>query len=213
VKELVVLSGKGGTGKTSLVGCLAALNKESVLVDCDVDAANLSLILQPEIHTRHDFIGSKKARIDPESCSGCGICVDTCRFNAIVEQHKFQEKGQCIFRVDDIACEGCGVCSHVCPEEAILMVDHISGEWFESTSSFGPVVHGELGIAQANSGKLVSCLRQQARQVCRERGFPVIIVDGPPGIGCPVIASLSGADYVLIVTDPSPTARIVLLVS
>ncbi len=200
MKELVVLSGKGGTGKTSLVGCLAFLNEKSVLVDCDVDASNLHMILESEIRQRHEFVAGKKAHIDPAVCSGCGICGDHCRFGAIDEQDG-------LFSVNDIACEGCGVCGHVCPEEAVTMADNIGGQWFESLGPLGPFMHGELGIGQGNSGKLVSLLRQRAREVGRESGLPLIIVDGPPGIGCPVIASLSGADYALIVTEPSPTAH------
>jgi len=200
MKELVILSGKGGTGKTSLAGCLAHLNGKSMLVDCDVDASNLHLILQSEIRHRHEFVSGRKAQLDSEACTACGICEEHCRFEAIKERDG-------VFAVDDIACEGCGVCVHVCPENAVAMVDNIGGRWFESTCPYGPFLHGELGIGQGNSGKLVSLLKQRARELAQESDLPLTIIDGPPGIGCPVIASLTGADYALIVTEPSPSAR------
>ncbi len=199
MKELVVLSGKGGTGKTSLTACLAYLNQQSVLVDCDVDASNLHMIVNTEIKKRHEFIGGKRAVIDSETCSGCAICQDHCRFDAIGSQD-----GHCF--VNDLACEGCGACTLVCPEHSVSMVDNVSGRWFESGSRFGPFIHGELGIGQGNSGKLVSLLKQRAREVGNKAALSLTIVDGPPGIGCPVIASLSGADYALIVAEPSPTS-------
>lgn len=195
-----MLSGKGGTGKTSLTGCLAHLNQQSVVVDCDVDASNLHLILKPEVKKQGEFVAGRKARIDSESCNACGKCEEYCRFEAI-------EQRDGVFSVDEIRCEGCGVCLHVCPEDAVAMRDNVAGRWFESTTPYGPFAHGELGIGQGNSGKLVSLLKQQARYLARDSGLPLIIIDGPPGIGCPVIASLSGADYALIVTEPSPSAR------
>jgi len=206
MKELVVLSGKGGTGKTSLVGCLAALNDKTVLVDCDVDASNLHLILQPEIQIKHDFIGGKKAHVYPAMCTGCGLCEVSCRFDAMRESDAAGITPGPTFEVDSLKCEGCGVCAVVCPEDAIRLEDHVSGRWFESESEYGPVVHGELGVAEGNSGKLVSQLRNRGVEIARERDLPLVIIDGSPGIGCPVIASLTGMSYALVVTEPSLTA-------
>ncbi len=206
MRELVVLSGKGGTGKTSLVGSLAALAERKVLVDCDVDAANLHLIVEPEIRQRQQFISGKKAVINNARCTGCGLCLVHCRFDAIIQEETDSDEEQYRFRCDPLRCEGCGVCAYVCPEDTIEMRDNVSGEWYVSNTRYGPMVHGHLGIAEGNSGKLVSLLRERARSIAHEKNLDLIIVDGPPGIGCPVIASLTGADYVLIVTEPSLSA-------
>ncbi len=206
MKELVVLSGKGGTGKTSIVGSLAAMQKGIVVVDCDVDAANLHLILNPEVQSQLAFVGGKKARIDSDRCSACGLCLEHCRFGAIQRRPATESAADDHYTINLIHCEGCGVCVCVCPDDAVSLHDQVSGQWFESTCPSGPFVHGELGIGQANSGKLVSQLRNRAREISAERNIPVIIVDGPPGIGCPVIASLTGASYLLMVTEPSYTA-------
>ncbi len=204
--ELAVLSGKGGTGKTSLVGSLAALARKKVLVDCDVDAADLHLILNPEIGQAHNFTGVAIAKINQEQCMVCGICVDYCRFGAIKyirdPDTKLDEK----FMVDEYSCEGCGVCTHFCPESAIDFNEVVSGRWFISETRYGPLVHARLGIAQANSGKLVSVLRKEAARIAEEINADLIIIDGPPGIGCPVIASMTGVGYILIVTEPSMSA-------
>jgi len=193
MKELVVLSGKGGTGKTSIVGSFAALAKHKVLVDCDVDAADLHLLLQPIMREKHEFRSGQTAFIDKQMCTECGLCQDLCRFAAIDN-----------FRVDPAAsCEGCGFCFYVCPVEAITMEKNLSGQWFISDTSFGPLVHARLGIAQENSGKLVALVRKQARQLAEREGAGYIISDGPPGIGCPVISSLSGASLALLVTEPT----------
>jgi MinD superfamily P-loop ATPase len=192
MKEIVVLSGKGGTGKTSIVGSLAALAKSKVLADCDVDAADLHLLLKPVIKEENQFWSGQTAYIDPDKCNQCGLCPELCRFGAIKD-----------FKVDTVACEGCGFCSHICPVEAITMAENLSGHWFISETSYGPLVHARLGIAQENSGKLVAQVRQQARRVAEGRGFDYIISDGPPGIGCPVISSLSGASLALLVTEPT----------
>ncbi len=197
--ELTVVSGKGGTGKTSLVGSLSALAKNKIVVDCDVDAADLHLIIDHEIQRSNDFIAGSKAEVNQELCTGCGICVDYCRFDAIKYDRDY-------FHVLPLACEGCGVCRHFCPEDAIDFRPVKSGEWFVSKSRYGPFVHARLGIAQSNSGRLVSLLRQEARQIAAEKNLDMIIVDGPPGIGCPVIASITGADFVLLVTEPSLSA-------
>jgi MinD superfamily P-loop ATPase len=192
MKEIVVLSGKGGTGKTSIVGSLAALAKRKVLADCDVDAADLYLLLHPSVKQESEFWSGQIAYIDPDKCNQCGLCQELCRFGAIKD-----------FRVDTISCEGCGFCQHICPVEAITMKENLSGHWFISDTSYGPLVHARLGIAQENSGKLVALVRQQARRIAGEQGFDYIISDGPPGIGCPVISSLSGANVALLVTEPT----------
>jgi MinD superfamily P-loop ATPase len=192
-KELIVLSGKGGTGKTSLVGALAALAADKMLVDCDVDAPDLHLLLNPEIQQRESFVGGKKAAVIPELCTACGQCREVCRFDAIDEN----------FRVDPTACEGCGVCRHFCLFDAIDFSPTVCGEWFVSRTRFGPMVHAQLAPGQENSGLLVALIRQKARDLAEEGGLPLILVDGPPGIGCPVISSLTGADRVLIVTEPT----------
>jgi MinD superfamily P-loop ATPase len=192
MKELVVLSGKGGTGKTSIVASFAALAKSKVLADCDVDAADLHLVLQPTVRVNHEFWSGQVAVIDEEKCTQCGLCQDLCRFGAIND-----------FRVDPVSCEGCSFCFHLCPAEAIIMKENMSGHWFISDTKYGPLVHARLGIAQENSGKLVALVRQQARSIAESDRLDYIISDGPPGIGCPVISSLSGADLALLVTEPT----------
>ena len=192
MKEIVVLSGKGGTGKTSIVGSFAALAKNKVLVDCDVDAADLHLLLQPVIREKHDFRSGKTAAIDGDKCIQCGLCQELCRFIAITD-----------FKVNPISCEGCGFCFHVCPAGAIKMNENIAGECFISDTDYGTLVHARLGIAQENSGKLVASVRQTARVIAEKQGADYIINDGPPGIGCPVISSLSGTRLALLVTEPT----------
>jgi len=192
MKELVVLSGKGGTGKTSIVASFAALAQSKVLADCDVDAADLHLVLQPTMHASHEFWSGQIAVIDEEKCTQCGLCQDLCRFRAIND-----------FRVDPTSCEGCGFCFHICPAEAITMKESMSGHWFISDTKYGSLVHARLGIAQENSGKLVALVRQQARGIAESDRLDHIISDGPPGIGCPVISSLSGANLALLVTEPT----------
>jgi MinD superfamily P-loop ATPase len=192
MKELVVLSGKGGTGKTSLVASFAALTQSKVLADCDVDAADLHLVLQPTKRANHEFWSGQVAVIDKEKCTQCGLCQDLCRFGAIND-----------FNVDPVSCEGCCFCFHICPAEAIIMKENMSGHWFISDTKYGPLVHARLGIAQENSGKLVALVRQQARGIAESDRLDYIVSDGPPGIGCPVISSLSGADLALLVTEPT----------
>jgi MinD superfamily P-loop ATPase len=192
VKEVVVLSGKGGTGKTSFVGSFAALAKGAVLADCDVDAADLHLLLQPARREKHEFWSGQTAFIAEDRCTQCGLCQELCRFKAIKD-----------FRIDPISCEGCGFCSRICPTEAITMKENLAGHWFISDTRYGPLVHAQLGVAQENSGKLVALVRQQARQMAEKNGADYIISDGPPGIGCPVISSLSGANLALLVTEPT----------
>jgi len=201
MKELVVISGKGGTGKTSVVASLAVLAAPVVVADCDVDAADLHLILAPEVLTRHEFIQGHEAVIQEDVCVGCGICQVHCRFDAIKQTGP--ESGQVRFEVDSHACEGCGVCVEVCPVKAIEFPDRLCGEWFESETRVGPMVHARLAIGADNSGKLVSLVRKRASDIAKENGLNWVLVDGPPGIGCPVIASITGASAVLIVTEPT----------
>ncbi len=193
MKELVIISGKGGTGKTSLTGSFAALAENQVICDADVDAADLHLLLEPTIGQRHDFMGGGRAIIRKEACSGCGRCLELCQFDAISDT----------FDVDPISCEGCGVCYSLCPGQAIDFPTQKCGEWFSSDTRFGPMVHARLGIAEENSGKLVSVIRRQARELAEQTGRTLIITDGPPGIGCPVFASISGATAVVIIVEPS----------
>jgi MinD superfamily P-loop ATPase len=193
IKELIVISGKGGTGKTSLLGAFASLATNKVLCDADVDAADLYLILEPEIRKRQDFQEGHRAVIDPDRCTECGLCRDLCRFHAISPE----------FKVDPIECEGCGVCVHFCPVEAIDFPIKTCGELFISETRCGPMVHARLGIAEDNSGKLVTLTRKEARELAKNRGLGLILTDGPPGLACPVIASIAGATAVLIVTEPT----------
>ena len=197
MKELVVISGKGGTGKTSLMAAFASLAENKVLCDADVDAADLHLILNPDIKESHDFQGGSMAIINQDKCTECGLCLEVCRWNAISED----------FVVDPIACEGCGVCVYFCPEEAIDFPVKTCGEWFLSDTRFGPMAHARLGIAEENSGKLVSLVRQEGKKLADEKNLDLLLTDGPPGVGCPVIASLGGATAVLIVAEPTVTGR------
>jgi len=193
MKQITVISGKGGTGKTVLTASFSALAKNKVMADCDVDAADLHLLLHPVIKERHDFEGGVTAKIDEEVCIRCRKCIDICRFDAITDKIK----------VDPISCEGCALCSRICPVEAIKMEDNICGEWFVSETKYGPLVHAKLGIAEENSGKLVTKVRQIAKEIAKNKGMDYVIIDGPPGIGCPVIASLTGVDVAVIVTEPT----------
>jgi len=207
VKEIVVISGKGGTGKTSIVASFAALAKNAVFADCDVDAADLYLVLEPKIKQTNDFSGGKRAAIVTEKCIGCGKCQDLCRFNAIHFNGQANDVVDKTFTIDPISCEGCKVCVEFCPVDAIEFSDCINGQWFISDTRFGPMVHAKLGIAEENSGKLVTVIRKEAKGIATEEKKGLIIVDGSPGIGCPVIASITGADLVLIVTEPTLSGK------
>ena len=193
IREIVIVSGKGGTGKTSLAAAFAALAKNGILCDADVDAADLHLLMQPEVKEQTDFMGGSKAVIDPDLCTGCGTCRTLCRFDAISDRYE----------VDPIRCEGCGVCVDFCPEQAIGFPVQRCGEWFVSDTRFGPMVHARLGIAEENSGRLVSLVRTKTRQLAEARGLELILTDGPPGIGCPVIAAIGGATALVIVVEPT----------
>ena len=199
--QLVILSGKGGTGKTSITAALAHLAQEgqpaipTVLVDADVDAANLGLVLQPEICSRQEFWGGSLAEIDPGLCKGCGVCAEVCRYDAVLPG--------ITYAIDPTACDGCAACVYACPEQAIRMVQQLEGEWFHSQTRFGPLFHAELYPGRENSGKLVTLVKQHARLMASDDQIPLIIIDGPPGIGCPVISASAGADLALIVTEPS----------
>ena len=202
IQECVIISGKGGTGKTSVTASFAALSAgRAVLADCDVDAADLHLVLTPKIVESTDFRSGYEAVIRSETCTGCGTCADLCRVDAI--HYVKRPFGKTLYEVDPVACEGCGVCVRFCPAKAIDFPERLCGVWMLSETRCGPMVHARLGAAAENSGKLVATVRQEARCVAAERGLPLIITDGPPGIGCPVIASVTGADRVLVVTEPT----------
>ncbi len=193
MRELVIISGKGGTGKTSLTAAFASLAENAVLCDADVDAADLHLIIPSRIQQRHDFQGGNQATINIGLCSGCGTCINLCRFDAITPD----------LYVDPMECEGCGVCVDFCPERVIDLHQKTCGEWYVSDTDYGPMVHARLGIAEENSGRLVSLVRQEAKRVLEENRRELLLTDGPPGIGCPVIASIGGATAVLIITEPT----------
>ncbi|OGP62336.1 MAG: (4Fe-4S)-binding protein [Deltaproteobacteria bacterium RBG_13_49_15] len=197
MKELVVISGKGGTGKTSLLAAFASLAANKVLCDADVDAADLHLIMDPQIRERHEFESGHKAIIHQDKCTQCGLCRELCRWEAITEN----------FVVDPIECEGCGVCHYFCPEKAIDFPLNTCGEWFISDTRFGPMAHARLGIAEENSGKLVTLIRQEGKKLAEQKNLDLLLTDGPPGIGCPVIASLGGATAVFIVAEPTISGR------
>jgi len=202
LKEIVIISGKGGTGKTSLTASFASLAAgRSVMADCDVDAADLHLILKPEIRQKTVFRSGHKATIRLEKCIGCGACLAYCRFGAVVIHNKGTESAT--FNVDPVACEGCGTCVRFCPVRAIDFPEQACGEWYVSDTRFGPLVHAKLGISAENSGKLVTLLRNEARTIAGKKSLDYIIIDGSPGIGCPVIASLTASSLALIVTEPT----------
>ena len=199
MKQLVILSGKGGTGKTSVAAALAHLASSeisTVLADADVDAANLELVLEPTKLEEHVFMGGQVAVVDPDLCGLCGRCHEICRFDAVIA-------GDDTYRVDALACEGCAACVTQCPEEAIYVEEQQAGLWFRSDTRFGPLFHAHLFAAQENSGKLVTLVKQHGRLLALDQGRELLIVDGPPGIGCPVISASAGADLALLVVEPT----------
>jgi MinD superfamily P-loop ATPase len=207
VKELVVISGKGGTGKTSIVASFAALEGRKIVADCDVDAADLHLLLRPEIIHRESFKGGKKARIKAGHCIACGKCEEICRFDAIYYDGPGNGRVSKTFRIDPISCEGCGICAHFCEEMAIEFKEVVNGEWYISDTRFAQMVHAKLGIAESNSGKLVTLIRNKAKEIGEAKGIPLLLIDGSPGIGCPVIASITGADLICIVSEPTMSGQ------
>jgi len=205
VREIGIISGKGGTGKTTLAASLAVLSNRkvpAVLSDTDVDAPDLHLLLQPSVIEAHPFVGGKAYRIDESSCTGCGDCARACRFDAI-HPLSDQDSDAQRYRIDALDCEGCGLCLHICPVQAITSRDSINGTWFVSRSRFAPMAHARLGIGEENSGKLVTVVRDRASELAKQHRSPSILGDGPPGVGCPVIASITGLDLVVIVTEPT----------
>jgi len=201
MKELVVISGKGGTGKTSLTASFAVLADRPVIADCDVDAADLHLLLSPQVTERHEFRSGHQAVVRDEECISCGVCLRYCRFDAIKVNRT--STGREVFSIDPVACEGCGLCVRFCPVGAIDFPERRCGEWMISDTRCGPMVYARLGVAAENSGKLVSTVRREARRIAEEQHRHMVIVDGPPGIGCPAIASVTGASFVLVVTEPT----------
>lgn len=197
MQEITILSGKGGAGKTSVAAAIASLAKNTVFCDNDVDAADLHLIFHPKVKEEHEFSSGSKALIDPEKCSVCGLCEEHCRFNAI------HPNEQGIPEVNPFQCEGCRLCERICPEHAIASVQFNNNMWFVSDTRFGPLVHARMGAGEENSGRLVTEIRKKAREIAGETSARFIINDGPPGIGCPVIASVTGTGKVLLVIEPS----------
>ncbi|HOP41748.1 MAG TPA: ATP-binding protein [Geobacteraceae bacterium] len=198
ITELVVISGKGGTGKTSLTASFAVLAEKSIIADCDVDAADLHLILSPRVRERSEFRSGNEAVIRSSECTGCGKCLELCRFDAVLAGGPGEP-----YAIDPVSCEGCGVCVRFCPVQAIDFPESLCGEWMISETRCGSMVHARLGVAAENSGKLVSTVRREARRIAEEEECALVIVDGPPGIGCPVIASLTGSTLALVVTEPT----------
>jgi MinD superfamily P-loop ATPase len=197
MRELSVVSGKGGTGKTSLAASISVLAPESVLADCDVDAADLYLVFDPQQVDSEEFSGGSRARVVPDRCTGCGRCLEVCRFDAV------SREGDLPPEIDRTFCEGCGVCSRVCPAGAIDFAPSLDGWVYRSRTRRGPMVHAELTLGRENSGKLVTQVRKRAGEWAGRKGLDLVVIDGSPGIGCPVIASLTGVDLALMLAEPS----------
>ena len=198
--EVLIISGKGGTGKTTLTGAFAGLAKNALVCDLDVDAPDLHLLLDPEVRESHEFFSGFEAEIDPELCESCGLCLEKCRFDAVVEKNG-------AYWVNPLKCEGCKLCVELCPADAIGFKEKHCGSWQVSQTRFGPMVHAQLFPGEENSGRLVSILRQKAKEMGKDQGYDLILSDGPPGIGCPVISSITGMDLAVVVTEPTPSGR------
>lgn len=193
MKQLTVISGKGGTGKTTLTAAFASLAKNVFIADCDVDAADMHLILKPRVLEKEDYCGLEVARIDPDLCIECGKCREFCRYGAIDDN----------FEVDPYGCEGCAVCTIICPKGAVSMEKRVSGQVFSSETRFGPMAHARLGVGEEASGKLVSVVRSNAKKLAEQYHKNLIVIDGPPGTGCSAISAITGADLVLVVSEPT----------
>jgi MinD superfamily P-loop ATPase len=200
MREIIILSGKGGTGKTSLTGAFAQLAKDKIICDLDVDAPDLHLLLRPHRERQEEFYSGHEAQIDHEICTFCDLCISLCQFGAIRYNGAWPV-------VDPMRCEGCKVCVAFCPVQAIRFPERHCGQWFISSTRFGPLVHAQLFPGSENSGRLVMVLKQQARELAKARGASLVLCDGAPGIGCPVISSLSGASLAVAVTEPTPSGR------
>ncbi len=200
MREIVVISGKGGTGKTSVCAAFSHLAADKVICDLDVDAPDMHILLDPQVRVKEAFVSGNEAVIDRDACRRCGVCLAHCRFDAV------KREGD-VYSVDPLRCEGCGVCVALCPAHAITFPDKECGEWYVSDTRFGPLVHAQLYPGQENSGRLVTLLKQQARQLAKDRGLGLVLCDGSPGVGCPVISSLSGASLTVTVVDPTPSGR------
>ncbi len=198
MKEIAIISGKGGTGKTFFSSNFAVFLKNKVIVDCDVDAANLHLLLPHKVEKKEKFFAGKKVFIDLEKCTGCGVCREVCPFDGVKEF-----EGQ--FQIDEINCEGCLLCYHLCESRAIRLEDKLCGEFYISSTKYGPFVHAHLFPGEENSGKLVIKLKEVAREIAEKEGLDYLLIDGPPGVGCPVIATLTGSTHVVILTEPTPS--------
>lgn len=200
MKELLVVSGKGGTGKTTIAAALAVFVQDKVIADCDVDAADLWLVLHPTSTTENGFEGLSKAVVDRDKCMGCGFCFEVCRYDAV----SFEDQ---VAIISKDLCEGCGVCFRCCPCEAIAMAPNIAGSVMESQTPYGYMVHAQLGVGEENSGRLVAEVRKRAREAAERLNSKYVLIDGPPGIGCPVISSTSGVDMAVVVTEPTVAGR------
>ncbi|HBM15764.1 MAG TPA: (4Fe-4S)-binding protein [Lentisphaeria bacterium] len=200
MKEIVIISGKGGTGKTSIAASFATLATNAVFADCDVDAADLHLILSPQSQKVNEFYSGYEAIIDVHKCMKCGECYKVCRFEAV------KKKNAC-YQIDPLDCEGCCICHDFCRYNAIELKERLCGEWYLSDTRFGPMVHAKLDIGAENSGKLVTMVRNEAKKAASEKNAEMILIDGPPGIGCPVIASITGADAIVAVTEPTLSGK------
>ena len=195
MKEILIVSGKGGTGKTSIIGSFAYLAENKILVDCDVDASDLHLLLSPRPTEEHEFKSGVKARVEADKCSSCGMCAELCQFDSIIMEDTAV--------ISELNCEGCGVCAHFCPEKCIVLDENHCGSWYVADTDYGTLVHAQLFAGEENSGKLVSFIKNKAREIAEATSTELILIDGAPGVGCPVIASLSNVDLAVVITEPT----------